>query len=219
LPLAVEAPCRNFVQGENEADVAGHLAHRLFREGVVPVELRVCGDDRLARYRQPTFKSAPIQKVATITVSGRRYGLHATVSRTVSFGPVNKEFRDGHTLAAMVGATSTYFSRPGETVSEVLRRSRRIYEKFGHADEWMLDYVGFLLGYSPREALLTPDSTTILEGGTALCWNAGVGCTRSTDTVVIDARGYEYVTAPQKWPVIDVSVKGFVIPRPGVLER
>ena len=65
LTLAVEATCRNFDAGETEADVAGHLAHRLLREGVVPADLRVAGDDRLARFRQPSFKAAPIRKHAT----------------------------------------------------------------------------------------------------------------------------------------------------------
>ena len=59
VSLAVEATCRNFDPGEREADVAGHLAHRLIREGVVPVDLRVASDDRLARFRQPTFKASP----------------------------------------------------------------------------------------------------------------------------------------------------------------
>ena len=31
LTLAIEATCRNFQPGETEADVAGHLAHRLIR--------------------------------------------------------------------------------------------------------------------------------------------------------------------------------------------
>ena len=93
LTHAVEATCRNFDRGEREADVAGHLAHRLLREGVVPVDLRVASDDRLARFRQPTFKAAPIMKRATIAVTGRRLGLCASVTRTVSFGPVEPEFR------------------------------------------------------------------------------------------------------------------------------
>jgi hypothetical protein len=53
----------------------------------------------------------------------------------------------------------------------------------------------------------------------AVCWSPSVGPARSSDTVVIDARGYECVTAAQKWPLVDVAVKGFVIQRPGVLER
>jgi Xaa-Pro aminopeptidase len=219
LTLAVEATCRNFDRGEREADVAGHLAHRLLREGVVPVDLRVASDDRLARYRQPTFKAAPIRKRATITVTGRRFGLCASVTRSVSFGPVDSEFSSHHSLAAMVDATCIFFSRAGETVTEVFRRAKRIYEKFNAPHEWTLDYQGVIIGYSPREVLLTPDSTLVLQPDVAICWNPSVGSARSEDTVVIDSRGYEVVTAAQNWPQIEVSVKGFKIARPGILER
>lgn len=219
LTLAVEATCRNFRPGETEADVAGHLAHRLFREGVVPVDLRVAGDDRLDRYRQATFKAAPILRRATISAVGRRHGLCASLSRAVAFGPIDRSFRDAHSLASMVDATCIYFSRPGEAISEVFRRARRIYEKFDHADEWMLDYQGSLIGYARNEGSLRPDSAEALEDGSAISWNPSVGAARSEDTVVIDSRGFEVVTEAQDWPKVDVFVKGFPIPRPGILER
>ena len=219
LTLAVEATCRNFMPGETEADVAGHLAHRLMREGVVPVDLRVSSDDRLARYRQPAFKAAEIRRRATITATGRRRGLCATVTRTVSFGPVDDDFRASHTLASMVDATCIFFSRPGEPVSEVFRRARRIFEKFDRPHEWTLDYQGAVVGYAPREVVLLPDSPSRLESGSALCWSPSVGSSRSGDTVVIDGRGFEVVTEAQNWPKVEVAVKGFSIPRPGILER
>jgi Xaa-Pro aminopeptidase len=219
LTLAVEATCRNFDRGEKEASVAGHLAHRLIREGIVPVDIRIAGDDRLTRYRQPTFKSAPIERRVTITTTGRRQGLCATASRTVSFGPADEDFRRHHALAAMVDATCIYFSRMEETVSEVIRRARRIFEKFEFPHEWTLDYLGFSTGYCPREVLLLPDSPLRLSHGMALCWSPSVGAARSADTMVVDRRGHEIVTAAQNWPQIDVAVKGFMIPRPGILER
>jgi Xaa-Pro dipeptidase len=219
LSLNVEATCRNFVPGEREADIAGHLAHRLIREGVLPVDLRVASDDRLARFRQPTFKAAPIRNLATITVTGRRHGLCASVTRTVAFGSVDAEFREHHALATMVDATCIFFSRPGEAVSEVFRRAKRIYEKFKHPHEWTLDYQGCMLGYTPREALFRPDSTIVLEPNMAVAWSPSVQAARLQDTVVVDGRGYEIVTPMQDWPQLDVAVKGFVIPRPGILER
>ncbi|HKI19754.1 MAG TPA: M24 family metallopeptidase [Isosphaeraceae bacterium] len=219
LTLAVEATCRNFHPGEREADVAGHLAHRLIRQGVVPVDLRVASDDRLARFRQPTFKASPILKRATIAVTGKRHGLCASVTRIVSFGKVDAEFRENHSVTTMVDATCIFFSRPGEPISEIFRRSKRIYEKFGHAHEWTLDYQGNLIGYSPHEVLLRPDSNLVLESNMAIAWSPSVGAARTEDTVVIDSRGFEVVTAAQNWPQIDVAVKGFLIPRPGILER
>lgn len=219
LTLAVEATCRNFVKGEKEADVAGHLAHRLIREGISPVDLRVVSDDRQERYRQPVYKDARIQNRATITVTGRRQGLCATVSRTVSFGPAEPDFRSRHMLAAMVDATCIYFSRPAEPVPEIFRRARRIFEKFDHPHEWTLDYLGYVTGYSPREALLCPETPLVLEEDMALCWSPSVGPCRSSDTIVLDSRGYEVVTEAQNWPKVEVAVKGFIIPRPGILER
>ena len=174
LTQAVEATCRNFLPGEREADVAGHLAHRLIREGVVPVDLRVASDDRLARYRQPTFKASPIRKRATIAVTGRRHGLCASITRTVAFGKIDEEFRAHHSLATMVDATCIFFSRPKQVISEVFRRSKRIYEKFNHAHEWTLDYQGSLIGYSPREVLLRPESSLVLDQHMALSWSPSV---------------------------------------------
>ena len=219
LTLAVEATCRNFRPGETEADLVGHLAHRLLREGVVPVDVRVAGDDRLDRYRQPMFKSAPIERRATIAAVGRRHGLCASVTRIVSFGPVPEDVRAAHGLAAMIDATCIYFSRPGETVGGVFRRARRIFEKFDRAAEWTLDYQGALIAYSPRELPFLPESPYTFCANNALRWGPSVGCTRSEDTVVIDARGYEVVTECQVWPKMEVVVKGFPIPRSGILER
>jgi len=219
VSLAVEATCRNFDPGEREADVAGHLAHRLIREGVVPVDLRVASDDRLARFRQPTFKASPIRKRATIAVTGRRHGLCASVTRTVAFGAIEPEFQQHHSLATMVDATCIFFSRPGEVISEVFRRAKRIYEKFNHPHEWTLDYQGSLIGYSPREVVLRPDSNLVLESNMALSWSPSVCAARTEDTFVVDSRGYEVVTKMQDWPAIEVAVKGYIIPRPAILQR
>jgi Xaa-Pro aminopeptidase len=219
LTLCVEATCRNFEPGESEADLAGHLAHRLLREGITPVELSIAGDDRHRHYRRPTFKSAPIRRRAVITATGRRHGLCASVTRIVAFGPVDPEFREAHTIASMVNATAIYFSRPGQPVSEVFRRIRRIYEKFGRPHEWTLAEQGAIVGYSPGELPLLPDSDFLLRPDLALSWSPSVGSARSEDTVVVDQRGFEVVTEAQRWPKLDVLVKGFNLPRPGILER
>lgn len=220
LTLAVEATCRNFDPGETEADVAGHLAHRLLREGVVPVDLRIASDDRLDRYRSPSFKAAPIYHRAIVAATGRRHGLHASVTRIVSFGPVGAEFRHHHSIASMVDATYIYFSRVGEPVSEVFRRARRIFEKNLHPHEWTLDYQGSVTGYLAHEVSLTPDASWSLGPDMAVSWSPSVRSARSEDTIVVDARGgFENVTEAQRWPKLEIVVKGYTLPRPGILER
>ena len=122
LTLAVEATCRNFDRGETEADVAGHLAHRLIREGVVPVDLRVASDDRLARYPPADLQGRPDpQARARSPSTGRRHGLCAVgdADRLVRPGRPTSSAAGTH-LATMVDATCIFFSRPGEPVSRGL---------------------------------------------------------------------------------------------------
>jgi Xaa-Pro aminopeptidase len=141
------------------------------------------------------------------------------VTRIVSFGKADPAFRASHSLASMVDATCIFFSRPGETIADVFRKSRRIYEKFNHTDEWTLDYQGSVIGYSPCETLLRPESGLVLAPNMPICWSPSVGPARSEDTVVVDERGYEVVTEAQAWPKVEIIVKGFPMLRPGILER
>ena len=65
---------------------------------------------------------------------------------------------------------------------------KRIYEKYRAPHEWMLDYQGFVTGYSPCEVALRPDGALRIEADSALRWSPSVGPTRSEDTVVVNAR-------------------------------
>ena len=58
------------------------------------------------------------------------------------------------------------------------------------------------------QAPAQPASVTI-ENGTGL----------SEDTIVVDDRGFEVGTEAQDWPKVEVTVKGYTLPRPGILER
>ena len=219
LALALEATCRTFERGQTEAEVAGQLAHRLVREGIVPAEIQVTGDDRGGRFRRAPSKALPIRGRAVLSAAGSRQGLCAAATRIVTFGPPDDAFRAAQNLSTMVDATCIFFSRPGAAVGEVLRRARRIYEKFGSPHEWTLDYQGFATGYAPREFALRPDDPRTLDFDSALRWSPGVGGARSEDTVVIDGRGFEVVTRTRRWPELDVCVKGMSFPRPDILER
>ena len=114
LTLAVEATCRNFDRGEREADVAGHLAHRLIREGVVPV-----GSPRRGRRSAGAVPPAHIQGVAHPAAGDDRR--HRPPPWTVRLGDADRLVRPGRStstaptmrLATMVDATCIFFSRPG----------------------------------------------------------------------------------------------------------
>lgn len=215
---AIEATCRNARPGVTEHEVAAELSHRMLRHGVVPINLYVASDDRSSQFRRPIHKATPVRNRLTIAAGGRRFGLCASATRTVSFGPPDRAFLARHSAAVMVDATFIYFSHPGVTGSEVFAKGRRIYEKAGHTHEWALAPQGGISGYNPCELLVTPESVFRLRSGMALAWTPSVGDARSGDTILIDEHSYETVTTPQQWPLLDVSVKGVTIARPAIVQ-
>jgi Xaa-Pro dipeptidase len=219
ISQALEATARAIKPGMTEADVAAEIAHHLVRRAVTPLELLVAADDRCAQFRRPVFKQQPVRKRCTLTVTGRKAGLCAAATRQVWFGQPPKPVREHHSLACMVDATLIFFSRPGEPMGEVFRRGKRIYEKFGHPNQWTLSDQGGVTGYRPVEMLAVPESPFRFAAHMALSWCPAVGSARSQDTVLIDEQGFEIVTKTRTWPTSVVSVKGYNIERPGILVR
>ena len=109
---ALEATCRTMSPGENEREIAGQISHRLMHRGVVPAHIGVAADGRSRLYRQFGYTSTSIRQYAVLTVVARKYGLYATASRSVSFGPLEPEFRAEYNAVCKVAATYLASSWP-----------------------------------------------------------------------------------------------------------
>ena len=80
---AVEATARHFDWGDPEEEIAGHLAHRLLRHGAEPVGL---ADQRRrpgAGVPPAGVRPEPVERACVLQATARKFGLHATASRTV----------------------------------------------------------------------------------------------------------------------------------------
>jgi Xaa-Pro aminopeptidase len=213
----VERTLHRLKPGMTELEVAGGLAHRMWIADITPVVVLVAADERISQYRHPTPTTRPIGKTVMLAAVGRRYGLHASLTRMAHFGEIPAELRDKHVACTLVDASMIFFSRPGEPCAEVFRRAQRLYEKTGHADEWMLHHQGGVIGYAPREIKVTPDMPLLLKRNIAMAWNPSITGTKSEDTICIDDDGYEIITKPVRWPTLKLSVKGYMVRRPDIL--
>lgn len=214
---AVEATCRGIEAGQTEYEIAAILTHRLIKKGIAPVVLLVAADERIAKYRHPVPTDRQVQKTCMVAAVARQHGLHASLTRMVSFGQPDSDLTHRHQVCCMADATFIFFSRPGEQAKEVLRRAKRIYEKHGFPDEWALHHQGGITGYAPREERVLPDSQRLLREHMALAWNPSITGTKSEDTILIDDSGFEVLTNTLRWPSLVISVKGYDIPRPDIL--
>ena len=216
---AVEATARNFAIGATEAEVAGHLAHRLIKHGIEPVRIQVMADGQGWRYRHWSYGDDRIERHVVIAAVGKSSGLHACASRTVCLGAPSGELQQVHHLATLIQATGIFFTRAGNTMEETWSRVARIYEKFGVPDEWRSADQAELTGYRIVEQPFLPESQQRFEQGNVICWHPSVRSSLVADTFLLTQTEVENFTPTENWPVLTVVVKGTKVDRPGILVR
>jgi Xaa-Pro aminopeptidase len=220
---AVEATCREASAADTEQTVAARLRGRLAEDGIDSPVVLVGGEERAPIYRHPTPTETPIGGYALVVVTAERDGLFASCTRTVASDPP-EWLLERHRAAARVEATALAATRDvgtaGGTAGDVFAAIQGAYDAVGWEGEWRRHHQGGAAGFAGREWIATPDSTESVYLPMAYAWNPTVEGTKSEDTVLVDADGYETLTAGD-WPTITVEAVGYdeTFERPAVLER
>jgi Xaa-Pro aminopeptidase len=216
---AVEATARHVEAGQSEAEIAGHLAHRLIRHEVQPVWLRAAADGRAAAYRHWGYGDGQLARWCLVGAMGSRWGLCCAAMRTVVLGSPPAEVIAAFQQAALLQATGIFFSQPGAHLADVWQKVRRIYEKIGIPNEWLLADQAHVVGYETSEAALVPNSEFVLRPRMAVHWHPSVGPVQTSDTVLVGEAGAELLTRPTEWPLLHTTVKGQSVLLPDLLVR
>ena len=215
---ALESAARDAAPGETELDIAGRIAERCMRRDIVPLVNLVASDKRIARYRHPIPTSNPIGRTMLVALTGRRHGLHASLTRMVSFGEPDGELRSRHEAVQRVDAAMIAASVPGASLRDVLQAASDRYDTEGFPGEWALHHQGGLTGYAGREVFATPTEEYRIRADQAFAWNPSITRVKSEDTVLIAASGAEVLTAGD-WPTSEVAIGSTRMHRPGILVR
>lgn len=215
---AIEAAARALWPGMTEYEIAALLARESFARGFTPIVNLIASDERVFRYRHPIPTDRVLERYAMLVLCGRRWGLVASATRLVHFGPLPDELRRKGEAVARVDAAFIAATRPGARVANVFGRAVETYAAVGFPDEWQLHHQGGAAGYEPREYVATPASTEVVEAGQAFAWNPSITGAKSEDTIIVGAEGNEIITATGEWPTIDVEIEGQVLQRPAILE-
>jgi Xaa-Pro aminopeptidase len=219
LTHALEATCRTMHPGDSERELAGQLAHRLIHRGVIPVVVGAAADGRSRRYRHFGFTSAPVNNSCVLAATGRKYGLCATASRSISFGPPDPTYRQEHNGVCKVCATYLASCWPDAVPREIFNTGRRVYLVSGVEHEWQLSPQGFVTGRAPVELTLTPQTEELFQAGWVVTWSPTVGAASSCDTFLIGEDGPQLITPAENWPLKRIRIQGADFFRPDVLQR
>jgi Xaa-Pro aminopeptidase len=197
----------------SEFEAAADVSSALVERGIDPVVLLVAGEERLPHHRHPLATGAPLGRLAMLVACARRGGLIASLTRFVSFGPLDPRLAEAYERLLEVDVAFIAATEAGARVGDVFARGIAAYETHGFArDEWMLHHQGGPTGYEPRDYLADAGSDARVEERQAFAWNPSVPSLKSEDTILA---GGEILTVDPGWPTARIGE----LERPLVLER
>jgi Xaa-Pro aminopeptidase len=217
--LALESAARAVERGMSELELSGVLASECRSRDILPLVDLVGADDRIDRYRHPIPTGRRVERTVMLAVTGRRSGLHASLTRFVSFGPVETGREARAPSTARVDARYLRASRPGASLAEVFAAGVEQYAREGYPGEEERHHQGGLTGYGGREIFATAAAGHVLAENQALAWNPSITGTKSEDTVLVRDGSPEILTRTGDWPELEVELEGERFARPWFLVR
>jgi Xaa-Pro aminopeptidase len=216
---AMRATVHRIEPGMSELQIAGILSAESIGRGVTPIVNLVATDERVYQFRHPIPTSRRLERYAMVVLSGRRYGMIASLTRLVHFGQIDAELADRALAVMRVDATLIARTRPGADLKDIFQAGADVYRAAGYPDEWLHHHQGGVSGYEGREEKGTPTATGTVRVGQAYAWNPSIAGVKSEDTILVGADDNEIITGTPDLPTIMVDIDGKLIPRPAIWER
>lgn len=215
---AVQTAAQRISPGMTEFQIAGVLAEEALDRGCTPIVNLIAADERIFSYRHPIPTDKILEEYVMLVLCGRRWGLVASATRFVHFGPLSPELRKKQLATATVDATFIAATRPGAKLADIFQRAVDAYAEQGFPGEWQLHHQGGLAGYEPREYVATPTSQEVVYENQAFAWNPSITGVKSEDTILVGKETNEIITSVGDWPMLPIEIEGQTIERPAILE-
>jgi len=215
---AIEAATRAAQPGMTEYEIAARLAKEAYQRELLPIVNLIATDERIFGFRHPLPASKKMERYAMLVLCGRKYGLVASVTRLIHYGPLPDELKKKQMAVAEIDARVIAGTRPGASLAEMFGKIQQAYAAAGYPDEWRLHHQGGPAGYEPREFVATPATTALVAAGQAFAWNPSITGTKVEDTILVTEEGFEVMTEMAGWPVVEIQTGGRTVRRPLILE-
>jgi Xaa-Pro aminopeptidase len=215
--VCVATACGSAEEGDSEHEIAARLAFECEKRDILSLVNLVAADDRISRYRHPLPTFNRLEQTLLVALTGRRHGLHASLTRMLSLKSPGAELQARHDSVSRVDARAILASRPGSSLGEAMSEEIDQYAAEGWPQEWRLHHQGGLTGYAGREVFAVPGSPYRLQPNQALAWNPSITRVKSEDTILISDNGFEILTQDPQWPQRPAEIGQGSVPRPSML--
>lgn len=215
---AMDSAIRAIQPGQTEHQIAARLGFEAQSRGVQPIVNLIATDERIFNFRHPLPTYKALDRYAMLVLCGRRWGLIASITRLIHYGPIPEDVRRKAAAVAHIDAVMIDATRPGATLGQVFQKAVRAYAATGYPDEWQLHHQGGPAAYEPREFVATPDSTEAVAVGQVYAWNPSITGSKSEDTIQVGEESNEIITTIPGWPTTEIEIDGRTYARPSILE-
>lgn len=208
---AVESVCRELSPSRTEQEVAVDVRAALESRGIEAPVVLVGGGERAQQHRHYTPTTATLGEYALVSVTARRGGLYASMTRTVGFDPpawLDDRFAAAARVEVSALAATQLASREGSTAGDVFGAIQEAYAAVGWPDEWQHHHQGGAAGFAGREWIATPTDTSAVTTPQGYAWNPTVQGAKSEGTVLVSDDTVEPLTTTGSWPTRSVSAVG-----------
>lgn len=205
---AVEATARNLEQGTSEEEIAGHVAHRLYRHGVEPMAMQIASDGASKLHRRRGLSSKTVERWCTIQATGRKFGLHATVARTIHFGPMPQLLRQQFDLAMRLQTIHLRLAELGASITKTFDTTKAVLKGTAYEHDWRAAPPFTLTGREPAEGIFHPNTQDHWLNGWVAVWQERIGAAAVVDTYALNETGWHSLTPPTEWPIRRAAYQG-----------
>lgn len=216
---AIEETAGAVEPGQKECEIVGRLAERLWTNRVDYITIFCAADDRIAHFRHPVATEKKVEKRAMLCVNARKWGLIISLTRFVQFGKIPEELWKKYQTNVYIDCVLMAHTIPGRPAVEAFRKGIAAYQETGYAQEYELHHQGGSIGYVGRDYKVTFTTTELVQENQGFAWNPSITGSKSEDTMLATSQGPVLLSKPIIFPTLEISVGGYTLTRPAILEK
>ncbi len=200
----VEQVARQLRAGVTERAVEAEIVKNCLERGIRPVCTLIAADERIAAYKHPVPGAKRLKKQLMMTLGAERAGLNVSLTRMVHLGQPAADLRQRILTLAEIHADILMATAAGRRWQEVFADIQQAYQRHGWPEGWRSHHQGGPAGYDCRDWIVTGETLGAVMADTAQAWNPTLSGVKSEDTALLTAKGVEWLTRSDAWPLIEV---------------
>ena len=213
---ALGSAIKEVKSGDREIDVAALITSSLWRSNLEIAFLGIAGQERVRKFRHPLPTQSPVGNMVSASICAKHKGLIASVTRIVTFGPLDQEAISGYESIFKVEAAMFDATVVGKPFSDPINAAIAAYPLNGFdKDEWQNHHQGGPTGFLPRDWPANQGTTRLIGQNQPIAWNPTGKGWKAEDTILATNSGVELLTNDPEWPSFEVNGRT----RPFILQK